>query len=131
MFAIYLNEEERNKLFELIYKLACCDEECAEEEKELVNSYKNELGIDEISDTDTIAGLTAYFAQKDSRIKRMILFEICGLILADNHVGDTEQEAYEYIKSAFALGATVTEDIVSAANDYKIIKDRVYDVVFV
>lgn len=131
MFANYLSEEERNKLFELIYKLACCDEACAEEEKELVNRCKNELAIGEIPDTDTIAGLTEYFSGKDNHIRRMVLFEICSLILADNQVGETEQEAYEYIKEAFALGEIVTEDIVSAANDYKIIKDRVYDVVFV
>ena len=131
MFAIYLSTEEREKLFELIYKLACCDEECAEEEKELVNTYKNELLITEIPDTDTIGGLTEYFVRKENRIKRMVLFEVCTLILADNHVGEIEQEAYDGIKRAFALGDIVTEDIVSAANDYQVIRDRILDTIFV
>ena len=35
MFPVYLNAEERGKLFELICELACCDGECTEEEKDL------------------------------------------------------------------------------------------------
>jgi hypothetical protein len=131
MFAVYLNDEEREKLFELIYKLACCDGECTEEEEILVNSYQMELAVDEVPDTASIAELTEYFAGKDRQIKKMVLFEICTLILTDNHVGENEQKAYGHIKKALALGEIVTEDIVSAANDYKIVKEHIYDTVFV
>ena len=40
-------------------------------------------------------------------------------------------EGYDGIKRAFALGDIVTEDIVSAANDYQVIRDRILDTIFV
>jgi len=131
MFEGSFSKEDRRKLFELIYKLSICDGESTGEEQELIRDYAAKFSIEEIPDTDSLEGLAAYFASKDLHLRRMVLFEVCGLILADRKVGENEQRAFDYIKSELSLGNTVTEDIVSAANDFKIIKDKIYDIVYV
>ena len=45
MFIERLNENEKKDFLELIYKIANCDNNFADEEEELINSYKNELGL--------------------------------------------------------------------------------------
>ena len=51
MFLQVMNMEEKMKFLEFVYKIANIDGEYAEEEIEIVNSYKNELGINEIPET--------------------------------------------------------------------------------
>lgn len=130
MFTSILSEEERGKFLELIYKMACCDGEYAEEEQELLDNYKKELMIDTIPETDSINGLADYFSTKSNCIKRIVLFEVWGMILADRNVGKAEKAAFEYIKKAFDLEDSVIEKVVSVANELQRAYDHVYDVLF-
>ena len=131
MFTNRLDQEEREKFLELIFKLASCDGGRNEEELELIREYQEELSVSEIPDTDSISALAGYFGAKDRRIRKIVLFEVCQIILSDNNVGENEQKAFDYIKKTLALDAHVTEDIVSVANDLKIIRDRISDIIFV
>ena len=42
MFANVMNQTEKEKFLELIYKIAQCDDEYSEEEEDLLNNYKIE-----------------------------------------------------------------------------------------
>ena len=84
----------------------------------------------EIPDTGSIHELADYFSEKETQVKKIVLFEVCGIILSDHNVGENEQEAFDYIKKVLALDTQVTEEIVSVANDLKIIRDRIADIVF-
>ena len=130
MFTKLLNDEERSKFLELIYKLACCDGEYAEEEQEIVNNYKLELSIEDIPDTDSIEGLTKYFSMKNVKIKRIVLFEVWGMILSDGNVGKNERTAFEGIKKAFALEASTIDEIINVASELQKVYDRIYDIIF-
>ena len=66
MFANVMNQSEKEKFLELIYKIAQCDEEYSEEEEEILNNYKAELGMENVNDTDTLEGLVTFFAGKES-----------------------------------------------------------------
>ena len=130
MFTSILSKEERGKFLELIYKMACCDGEYAEEEQELLDNYKKELMIDTIPETDSINGLADYFSIKSNCVKRIVLFEVWGMILADRNVGKAEREAFDYIKNVFDLEDSVIEKVVSVANELQKAYDHVYDVIF-
>ena len=130
MFADRLDAEARGKFLELVYKLASCDGRYGEEEKEIVDNYRNELSVQEISDTGSIYELADYFSEKENPVKKIVLFEVCGIILSDHNVGEKEQEAFDYMKKVLALDGQVTEEIISVANDLKIIRDRIADIIF-
>ena len=130
MFADRLDAEAREKFLELVYKLASCDGGYGEEEQEIIDSYRKELSVHEIPDTGSIHELADYFSEKETQVKKIVLFEVCGIILSDQNVGENEQEAFDYIKKVLALDTQVTEEIVSVANDLKIIRDRIADIVF-
>ena len=123
-----LNREEREKLFELIYKLASCDGVLREEEQELIEGCRRELDIRDNPDTGSFENLADYFGRCDDRVKKIVLFEVCGIILADNEVGENEQKAFDYLKEALAVDEQ--EEIISIANDLKLIQDRIKDIVF-
>lgn len=73
MFLQVMNNEEKEKFLEFIYKIANIEGEYAEEEQELINSYKNELGVFEIHDTSNIEKLIDYFSTKTVEMKKIIL----------------------------------------------------------
>ena len=103
MFADRLDAEAREKFLELVYKLASCDGGYGEEEQEIIDSYRNELSVHEIPDTGSIHELADYFSEKETQVKKIVLFEVCGIILSDQNVGENEQEAFDYIKRYLLL----------------------------
>ena len=83
MFANIMDQSEKEKFLELIHKIAQCDEDYSEEEEELLNNYKIELGIQDVKDTDTLEGLVEFFAGKTPELKKIVFFELYGMIMAD------------------------------------------------
>ena len=130
MFANLMDSEEREKLMELIYKLARCDGEYAEEEQEIVENYRAELCIDRIPDTDSIKGLSEFFASKSETVRRIVLFEVWSMILSDKKVSGEEEKAFEQVKSGLNLDLSATDEIVAATNALKKAYESVYDAVF-
>lgn len=125
-----LDQEERKKLLGLIYKLACCDGEYADEEKEIISNYKIELDVHEISDTDSINELCDYFATKPEKIRKIVMFEVLGMILADKKFVPEEVEVFNSIKKSFSLNDRDMTEIISHATTLQKEYDQVYDVLF-
>ena len=130
MFVNLFDQEEKEKFLELIYKMATCDGVYAEEEKELLNNYKIEFGIDQIPDTLSVHDLVQYFAEKTDDKKKIVLFELYGMVLADDEIGTREKDMFEEIKKIFALNTEVYDKIEKAAVTLKEAYDAVYDAVF-
>ena len=130
MFVNLFDQEEKEKFLELIYKMATCDGVYAEEEKELLNNYKIEFGIDQIPDTLSVHDLVQYFAEKTDDKKKIVLFELYGMVLADDEIGKREKDMFEEIKKIFALNTEVYDKIEKAAVTLKEAYDAVYDAVF-
>lgn len=130
MFVNLFDQEEKEKFLELIYKMASCDGVYAEEEKELLNNYKIEFGIDQIPDTLSVHDLVKYFAEKTDDKKKIVLFELYGMVLADDEIGKREKDMFEEIKKIFALNTEVYNKIEKAAVTLKEAYDAVYDAVF-
>ena len=130
MFVNLFDQDEKEKFLELIYKMATCDGVYAEEEKELLNNYKIEFGIDQIPDTLSVHDLVQYFAEKTDDKKKIVLFELYGMVLADDEIGEQEKDLFEEIKKIFALNTEVYDKIEKAAVTLKEAYDAVYDAVF-
>jgi uncharacterized tellurite resistance protein B-like protein len=130
MFANVMNQSEKEKFLELIYKIAQCDEEYSEEEEEILNNYKAELGMENVNDTDTLEGLVTFFAGKSPELKKIVFFELYGMIMADRKIEKNEAELMEMIEKAFGLPESQYKDIISVAEDLRNVYERIYEVLF-
>ena len=130
MFANVMNQTEKEKFLELIYKIAQCDDEYSEEEEDLLNNYKIELGLQDVNDTDTLEGLVNFFAVKSPELKKIVFFELYGMIMADSKIEEKEAALIEMIEVAFGLPESQYMDIIAVADDLRKVYDRIYEVLF-
>ncbi len=130
MFTHLMNEEEKNKFLELVYKISKIDGEYAQEEEELINSYKNELGLEVIEDTEPINTLISYFGNKPKELKRIVVFEIYGMILADDKIEKNEEQVLNEIRKEFNFEEGELEDILSLVKRLQNVYDDIYNVIF-
>ncbi|MCI5806526.1 MAG: hypothetical protein MR029_09390 [Clostridium sp.] len=130
MFLQVMNMEEKGKFLELVYKIANADGEYAEEEQEIIDSYKNELELNEIHDTCDIDGLISYFSGKETRLKKIVLFEIIGLVYADDKLVKEEKDILNKITAIFGLSDEIIENIKITAKKLQDVYDDVYRVLF-
>ena len=126
MFLQVMNTEEKEKFLELVYKIANIDGEYAEEEQEIVNSYKNELGLSKVPETSDIDGLVRYFSAKATELKKIVLFETVGLINADEKIEKEEADLLDKMSGAFGLDKDVVDRIKSVAKKLQDVYDEVY-----
>jgi uncharacterized tellurite resistance protein B-like protein len=125
-----MNVEEKKNFLELVYKIANCDGEFSDDEEELVNSYKMELGISDIPDTKSIDELIALFADKAIQLKKIVFFELYGMIMADGKVVDAETEILNNLKNQLSLGEEFYAELVNAATELQKAYDMVYSAIF-
>lgn len=130
MFLNLINKEEKENFLELVYKIASCDDEFSEEEEEILNNYKLELGIETVPDTKPAEKLIAYFADRETQLKKVVFFELYGMIMADGMMVDDENAMLEKIKEAFALGDQAYADMMAAADGLQKAYDAVYTAIF-
>lgn len=130
MFANLLNSEEKLHFLELIYKIATYDGTYAEEEEELIKNYKIELGIEEIPNTKSIDELINYFAIKDTQLKKVLFFELYGMIKADGYIVDSEKKIMDDLKEKLALKEEDYKSMIMAANELQKAYNLVYDAIF-
>lgn len=130
MFLHVMSDEEKGKFLEMVYKIANIDGEFAEEEQEIINSYKSETGVSVIPDTDNIDGLISYFSGTSDTLKKIILFEIVGLINADDKIEKEEKLILDKLTEKFGLSEGNIEKIKSVAEKLKEVYDEIFDVLF-
>ena len=130
MFVNVMNQGEKENFLELVYKMATCDGVYAEEEKELVTNYKLELNLKDIPDTKTVSELLDYFSEKSSALRKIVFFELYGMVMADGEIEKKEKEIMDELKTKFALDEKAYADMIMAADMLKDAYDRVYSAVF-
>lgn len=130
MFAKLLNQEEKEKFLELIFKIANCDNTFTEEEEELIDNYKLELGLNEIKNTASMSALIDYFGEKQDQIKKVVFFELYGMIMADGYIAAEEESIMRQLKSKFGLSEELHTQIISAVIQLQEAYDKVYEVLF-
>ena len=127
MFLNILNFEERNRFAELMYKVAQSDNDYADDEKELIENYKKELGITNILDTRSIDELLDYFALKSIQTQKLVWFELYGMLMADSIITKEENIIANKVKCKFKISSDQINTIKSAADSLQIAYDKVYE----
>ena len=128
MFLNSMSTDEKGHFLELAYKLAQIDGNYAEEEEEIINSYKAELGITDIGDTGSVDELIDFFATKDEPVKKIVLFELYGMICADSKIEESEKDVLEKIKTKFGISESLVKQIVEVADELQAVYDKIYDI---
>lgn len=130
MFVQVMGKEEREKFLELIYKIANIDGDYVAEEEELIDSYKAELELSYIKDTDTIEEIIDYFSSKSESIRKIVLFEVYGMINADGKIDISEEKLFNLSQEKFGISEQQTKAIINVAEELQKVYDKVYDVLF-
>lgn len=131
MFLSILNEEDKLNFIEFIHLVANCDEDFADEEKEILNNYMIETGIDSIPNIGkSIDDILLYFSKRDDSIKKVVLFEVYGLILSDDKLSKEEKEILNKIDKLSGLNNEEVNKIKELVEELKKVYDNIYDILF-
>lgn len=130
MFLDVLSKEDKLNFVELAYLIVKCDEEFADEEREVINNYLIETGIKEIPNTEkSLDELMEYFSNRDENIRKIILFEGYGLVLADDKISEQEKEIVDKLTRMANLEEEKSRKIKKLVIDLKKIYDDIYDTI--
>lgn len=127
MFLNVLNQDEKEKCLRLFYLVVNIDGNYSEEEFNLLESYKAQLGLAEIQETEeSFEELIDYFSTKSESIRKMLCFEIYGLILADEIIAKREQDLLDSINIKFKIEEEKLEEIKHLVNDLQNLYNNIY-----
>ena len=108
MYLMNLSEKVKPTFLELAYLVAVSDNNFGDEEKIVMEAYKNELQIE--YDFQTIDGsinldavVRTLCTDANETEKKIIVFEIIGLAMTDNQYDDEEKKIIMRINEAFQL----------------------------
>lgn len=130
MFLNLFNQEEKENFLELVFKIANIDENYDEDEEQLINNYKIELGLSDIPDTSSIEILIEFFSEKSEQIQKIVWFELYALIMADDVVAIEEAKIIDLVKNDFTISEESISNIQDLAIDLKKVYERIYDCIF-
>ena len=114
----------------MIYKVANIDGEYAEEEEEIIDNYKIELGIKNMEETASLEELVDYFGIKNSSLKKIVFFETVGLVNADDKFEKAEEEVLLLMHKKFGFDDREYEKIINIAKKLQSVYDEVFELIF-
>jgi len=110
MFLNKLNEKEKKAMLDLAYLVANSDRKYAKEEKQMIADYKYEMQLKADPADRELAAILADFKKSTESIKKIVVFEIAGLVNADNSVEDTEKTVLAKIVDSFGLSGNTGDE---------------------
>lgn len=129
MFLYLLKEENKARFIELCRYASEADEIVEEKEIETINAYCREMGVTE-KVPPVRRGLEVVLSElhneTDEREKRIILFEILGLMLADEQYTETEEQFVLKVIQTFGLDRQAVGNMCSLLEIYKVVYKQVY-----
>lgn len=132
MFLYMLKEENKLRFVELCKHASEADEQVEDKEIETIAMYCREMGIsDELSsdrrELDVVLGELK--EEADTAEKRIILFEILGLMLADEQYAEAEEQFVLKIIEAFEMDYRIIANMYSLLEIYKAVYKQLYTTV--
>ncbi len=106
MYLTLLDEKEKESFLGLAYNLAAADGNYSDEEKAMIRSYCQEMQF-EFDDTkmvkETSELLNAINSGSNTKIKKIIIFELIGLAMADGGYDKDEKELINLAEKQFGI----------------------------
>jgi hypothetical protein len=128
MFLNILAEENKERFMKLCGCAIYADGIVADEEKELALTYCREMNIEQrVPDNsepleDVLKELSEYATERE---KKIIVFEILGMFLADDDYAREEEEMMKKIVEALNIAHEKLESMLSLLNIYKSVYDEI------
>lgn len=132
MYLNLLNENEKKQFVNLAYNLASADGDYSEAEKILVQSYCQEMNIvfDEnsnIEDTENI--LLSFQNHSNEQIKRIVIFELVGLVMVDGKYDETEKAIINKIENKFGIERGYSDKCEKVITEYISFQEKINELV--
>ncbi len=129
MFLGLLSEDNKRRFLELCVHSSNADGIFDEKEKDMVYAYCREMNIPEgIPETskhlDEI--INEIYNDSDSKEKRIIIFELLGLMLADENFANEEKDMLQSLCNKFEISDNELSKIISLLEIYKKVYDEIY-----
>jgi len=120
MFLSELSTNEKEAFLGLCYEAARANEIIEKEEIELIKSYCNEMEIAYLNEEEAwdYDPSIQTISTSTLRIRKIVLFEIIGLMLADGEYDAKEKKAVSQMGEKIGLTEQEVDDITSMLMDY-------------
>jgi DnaJ-domain-containing protein 1 len=129
MFVKDLSKDDREHLLNLIYLVAKVDGDYADEENEVLERYRREMKLESLKIiSDNVTDMILYFADKDTRIKKIVLFEVCSMVLADEQFVNREKVLVDTIRSSFGFTLAQANELFSLVLEQKKLNEKILQV---
>ena len=132
MYLSILKENEKELFLELVYALSSVDGDVANEEKIMIQSYCDELGIvaspSNISKLDVVNTLAE---NSDIQSKKIIIFELIGLAMTDNNYNEEEKEFVLEAVSKFGLTSDFIDSCEKIILEYLSFQEKINNLILV
>ena len=121
MFLMMLSEDQKKLFMEFAYAMAAADDNIAPEEIDIMRAYMAEMEF-EITEKPALRQIDDILADinrvSDIKTKKIFLFEIIGLIMADGVYNDAEKEIIKKALQEFDLDSHFEEQCIQMVQDY-------------
>lgn len=131
MFLNQLNQKEKETFMSLSVHVANSNGILADEEKEMIQEYCREMGLDSFNVKDAVPmeDVLTVFKQSDLHIRKIVLFEILGLAYADGEYEDTEDDFIIQFATAIELNKETVEEQETLLVEYLEILKKIVQIV--
>lgn len=111
MYLNYLEETEKIAFLKLAHAIANSDDEFCDNEKIIINSYCNEMGIADITfDKDELIDILSYQFKTDQS-RRIVIFELMSVINANGEFKGKEKDIINILLKEFNIEEKFLTDV--------------------
>ncbi len=111
MYLNYLEENEKKAFLKLAHMIANSDDEFCDNERIIINSYCNEMGIRDIEfDKNELIDIIAYQFKTDQS-RRIVIFELMNIINANGEFKDNERAIIDVLLKEFNIEEKFLNDV--------------------
>ena len=131
MYLSILKKEEKKLFLDLAYSLASADGNIADEEKTIIDHYCDEMEIEKqlpttVDKSEIVNKLTEV---SDMQNKKIIIFELIGLAMADNNYDEAEKEFITEAVSQFELSIDYMESCEKIISEYLSLQAKINNLI--
>ena len=132
MYLSILKENEKKMFLDLAYALSSADGNVADKEKTLIHHYCDEMGIEKHTPSTVVKSevVKELVETTDLQSKKIIVFELIGLAMADNSYDESEKQFILETASKFGLPNTFVDRCEKIILEYLSFQDKINNLIF-
>ncbi len=118
MYLNRLKQKEKENFLELAYYIANIDDDFAQEEENLIFTYRKEMELEDYEAKGIdFKQILNYFSNKNKEVKNIVFIESFALILADFSYDEEEEKFVNKMKETFAFSNKKKDELCQWVKD--------------